>query len=279
MDLLKIIKLSTKTWKHNSNIDGDFILSKFYAKQENTDFLLVESYGAKRRKYKINEIEVYNIGGSAETFSNFEDLFLRLEELNYPAYIDGEVGVLPYLSNDISTYEEAEIPLDDEDKLIVFQGGVPKEVAKSEIGGGDVNSVNNKIGVVVLDANDVGAEPSLGFTPANKAGETFTGNILAPNLSGTNTGDETISSIQTKRPLKTINSQSLEGSGNISVSGTIPILSTDPISPVLGESWITEYNSTDGNVIGLGLLFTYTEPTTLEAVYKIKITNEILTIN
>jgi hypothetical protein len=39
---------------------------------------------------------------------------------------------------------------------------------------------------------------ALGFTPANKNGETFTGNISAPNLSGTNTGDETISSIKSK---------------------------------------------------------------------------------
>lgn len=91
MALLKIIKLSTKTWKHNSNVDGDFILTKFYAKQEDNEFLLVETYGAKRRKYLISEIEVYDIGGTAETFSNFTDLFLRLEALKYPAfYVDGE---------------------------------------------------------------------------------------------------------------------------------------------------------------------------------------------
>lgn len=59
---------------------------------------------------------------------------------------------------------------------------------------------------------------ALGYTPANKAGETFTGNISAPNLSGTNTGDETTTSIQTKRPLKTIEGQSLEGSGNIDLT-------------------------------------------------------------
>lgn len=35
------------------------------------------------------------------------------------------------------------------------------------------------------------------------------------NQSGTNTGDETTSSIQTKRPLKTVNGTSLEGSGNV----------------------------------------------------------------
>ena len=38
------------------------------------------------------------------------------------------------------------------------------------------------------------------------------------NTSGINTGDETTLSIQTKRPLKTIKNQSLEGSGNIDVT-------------------------------------------------------------
>lgn len=40
------------------------------------------------------------------------------------------------------------------------------------------------------------------------------------NQSGVNSGDETTLSIQTKRPLKTINGESLEGSGNISVTGS-----------------------------------------------------------
>ena len=39
---------------------------------------------------------------------------------------------------------------------------------------------------------------ALGFTPANKAGDTFTGSISATNLSGTNTGDETQTTIKTK---------------------------------------------------------------------------------
>ena len=38
----------------------------------------------------------------------------------------------------------------------------------------------------------------LGYTPANKAGETFTGDILANNLSGNNTGDETTTTILNK---------------------------------------------------------------------------------
>lgn len=39
---------------------------------------------------------------------------------------------------------------------------------------------------------------ALGYTPANKAGDTFTGPIFATNLSGTNTGDETTATIKTK---------------------------------------------------------------------------------
>lgn len=38
------------------------------------------------------------------------------------------------------------------------------------------------------------------------------------NQSGINTGDETTLSIQTKRPLKTINNESLEGSGNVQIN-------------------------------------------------------------
>lgn len=38
-------------------------------------------------------------------------------------------------------------------------------------------------------------ETLLGFTPANKSGETFTGNISASNLSGTNTGDNAVNTL------------------------------------------------------------------------------------
>lgn len=41
--------------------------------------------------------------------------------------------------------------------------------------------------------------------------------IFSGSSSGTNTGDETTLSIQTKRPLKTVDNQSLEGAGNIAI--------------------------------------------------------------
>lgn len=41
-------------------------------------------------------------------------------------------------------------------------------------------------------------QDALGFTPANISGDTFTGDIYAQNLSGNNTGDETLGSIKSK---------------------------------------------------------------------------------
>lgn len=41
-------------------------------------------------------------------------------------------------------------------------------------------------------------------------------------ITGTNTGDETTATIQSKRPLKTVNGNSLEGTGNVVVGGFDP---------------------------------------------------------
>lgn len=60
-----------------------------------------------------------------------------------------------------------------------------------------VSSVNGQIGAVVLTASDVGAPSGSGTS------------------SGANTGDETTLSIQTKRPLKTVEGFSLEGTGDV----------------------------------------------------------------
>lgn len=186
MALLKIIKLSNKTWKHNGNVDGDFILTKFYAKEEFNKFLIVETYGSKRREYLINEIEVYDIGGSAETFANFNTLFLRLEALSYPAfYIDGEfvfnpssydlsefgnaslnpfVRVDEVLSNDIGTYSTATTPLVGIEQALVYQDGEWKEVAVSELGGGGGSSLRTE-SYEFVTGNQSLAASTLAHTP------------------------------------------------------------------------------------------------------------------
>ena len=79
------------------------------------------------------------------------------------------------------------------------------------------------------------------------------------NQSGVNTGDETTTSIQTKRPLKTINSESLEGSGNIEITNNLPILTENPITPQQGEQWLIQEIIQIGQAMGT-LGTTYTTP-------------------
>jgi hypothetical protein len=72
-------------------------------------------------------------------------------------------------------------PIYDSGKLSIFNnytGGInegtiaTEEWVQANVSGGAVNSVNNQTGDVVLDADDVGAEPALGFTPENVANKT-----------------------------------------------------------------------------------------------------------
>lgn len=72
--------------------------------------------------------------------------------------------------------------------------------------------------------------------------------------SGTNTGDETTLSIQTKRPLKTIEGQSLEGSGNIDLSKSDVGLSnvdntTDILKPI-STATQTALNNKENTITG-----------------------------
>lgn len=76
---------------------------------------------------------------------------------------------------------------------------------------------------------------AIGYVPANKAGDTFTGSISATNLSGTNTGDETQATIQSKLGLASTSSSGYLSSTdwntfNNKVSSTRSISTTGPLS-------------------------------------------------
>ena len=125
-------------------------------------------------------------------------------------------------------------------------------------GGGAVDSFNGRTGIVVSQNGDyttgqvtedtdknyvTDAEKStIGNTSGTNTGDETAGTIKTKyesnantnaftdaektnlsNQSGTNTGDETTGTIQTKRPLKTVNLQSLEGVGDINISGFDPV--------------------------------------------------------
>jgi len=95
-------------------------------------------------------------------------------------------------------------PLDDETRLANTSG--------TNTGDQDISGIaTNASAISDLDTNkqDILAEGA--FVDGDKT--------KLDAIEGTNTGDETTLSIQTKRPLKTINSESLEGIGNIVISG------------------------------------------------------------
>jgi len=100
------------------------------------------------------------------------------------------------------------------------------ESIQNSLVSGEISVVHN--GVSVSDLNDYRVRVS----------ENVINNIS--NTTGTNTGDETTASIQSKRPIKTIEGQSLEGSGNILIPSTgvqsvtgDGVNNTDPNNPIL----------------------------------------------
>ena len=90
--------------------------------------------------------------------------------------------------------------------------------------GAEVNPTDAEIRASVDSATDSNV-----FTDSEKT--------LLGNQSNSNTGDETTSTIQTKRPLKTVNNTSLEGTGNIEILGGV--------ESVNGESGDVELSAED----------------------------------
>ena len=134
MSTLQIRKLESGTFKHIDSIDGSFFLGKFSFKQELNKSFLVEAYGAKRREYLIDEISVYNFGGSEELFTNWDDLFNRLTDLGYTGIeTNGIIPVGDYLSNQITDYTNATLPLTGTENLILNDGTGWKKLSWTNI--------------------------------------------------------------------------------------------------------------------------------------------------
>jgi hypothetical protein len=81
----------------------------------------------------------------------------------------------------------------------------PHATTKAQVGLGNVPNVDTTTTANITDA-------------ANKRFVTDANLTTIGNQSGTNTGDETTATIQAKRPIKTVNGGSLEGSGDLSIT-------------------------------------------------------------
>jgi len=127
MSTLKIKKLESGAFQHIDSVDGAFFLGRFNFKQEFNKAFLVEAYGAKRREYSIEEIEVFDYLGPAEPFTNWTDLENRLVELGYTGIETN--GMLPTASSYISEDAGNSLVLGEDNKLFV---------PESSGGGGDI---------------------------------------------------------------------------------------------------------------------------------------------
>lgn len=107
--------------------------------------------------------------------------------------------------------------------------GSPKwdKIDQSEI----VTSVFSRVGNVTAQTGDYTTGQVTEVTDKNYV--TDAEKVVLGNTSNTNTGDETTGTIQTKRPLKTVEGNSLEGAGNVSVFQAGNTASR-PGSPTLG---------------------------------------------
>ena len=102
------------------------------------------------------------------------------------------------------------------------------------------------------------------------------------NQSGVNTGDETTLSIQTKRPLKTIDNKSLEGTGNIEIDyNTVinkptefpPSTHTHVISDITGLQGELDNKLDENNPSATGTLTLQTDPSILVGTFDILVRN------
>jgi hypothetical protein len=87
---LELRKKSNKVWLNKANDQPESIISKFYVTVDGLEFQVVEQGQARRNKYLLGNITVYDdtSGGVAETFSTITALMLRLEALKYPAFFN-----------------------------------------------------------------------------------------------------------------------------------------------------------------------------------------------
>lgn len=104
MATIQIRKKSANVWVHIPSDANEFRVSKFYVKDDNIEFQVVEQGGSGRKKYPLAGITVYDdtASGTPEPFVTFTALMLRLETLRYPGFNYPEVAGQIFTENSAS---------------------------------------------------------------------------------------------------------------------------------------------------------------------------------
>ncbi len=93
---------------------------------------------------------------------------------------------------------------------------------------------------------------ALGYTPANKAGDTFTGSISATNLSGTNTGDNAVNSLYSGLVTNANHSGEVAGSGALTIQKEA--ITNRTLSTIVGGDSILFSDASDSDNLKKGLV-------------------------
>lgn len=117
-------------------------------------------------------------------------------------YTDSEIASLSFVESVTAGTNVTIDNTDPQNPIVSASGG----------GGGAVDSVNTKTGVVVLDTGDIGEV-------TNKKYVTDAEKTKLSNTSGTNTGDETLSTIKSKLGITTLSGSN---TGDQNLSGYVP---------------------------------------------------------
>lgn len=137
------------------------------------------------------------------------------------AYVENSEGTAWLPSTLGGTYYPAGFYLWNGSDWVSDRNAIAKQLADNII---DISNNSNEIDQEILDRESGDQGTVTIHSDVSNAGS---GQIITTieranlsNQSGTNTGDETTASIQSKRPLKTVDGQSLEGSGDIPISSS-----------------------------------------------------------
>jgi len=142
--------------------------------------------------------------GSLVTTSSFNEFISNYNTGSFVGLFEGNlIGTSSYSQNSLSSsYYDEQDPIFQASEASLFISGDKANLDnQSGVNTGDEtqSSIKTKLGQANASADGYlsstdwsifnNKQDNIGYTPANKAGETFTGPISATNLSGTNTGD------------------------------------------------------------------------------------------
>lgn len=255
--MLKLTKKGDKYWLFEDSQIGLFSPSKFTINLELNEIVIVYENGLKSKRYNVSDCEIYDLGELTPFTTSSGDLFMqKLEELNCPCFQKNEnifniTGGSWSELTDFDALNDATLPLSGTEEIPIVQGGETKKVAVSEFGGGtpnlqDVTDVGNtttnqiniednslqvsdtatnnttNIASNRISQNDLNYATGVNFRTRTQNSEFYfedeggTKSIATREWTNANKQDTLVSATN----IKTINGNSVLGSGNLVVSAS-----------------------------------------------------------